>query len=304
MPHPYRRLVTVAAAVVACLTAAPAWAQDGSADLDEDDQIVLTGRLTIATDETVDTASILNGPATIDGAVREDLFVLNGDTVISGTVSGDVVVVNGSVTVRSGAEVGGDLVTQQAPTIEDGATVRGDRRSVSTELDAEAIGFAGRFAWWLGYTVSVLVLGVLLLAFAPRLDEALVAAIRGQLGSSIGWGAAAFFLLPVAAVILLLTVVGIPLGMFVLLALALIYTIGYTATLIAVGRLVLPTRSRFVGFLLAWLIFRAVALLPLAGGLVWLLASAWGLGLLAVAARRGRAATAGATPPPPMPVPG
>jgi hypothetical protein len=296
-------LFAVAIGIAIWTMGTPAWAQDGSADLDENDQIVLTGRLHVTTDESVDTASIFNGPAVIEGTVRQDLFVLNGDTEISGTVNGDVVVINGDVTVRSGAEIGGDLVTQMSPTVEEGATIRGDRRSVSTEFDAEAIGFAGRFAWWLGYTVSVLILGLLILAFASRLDEALATSVRARLGASIGWGAAGFFLLPIAAILLLITVVGIPLGIFLLLALALIYTVGYAATIVAIGRLLLSTQSRFVGFLVAWLIFRGAALIPVVGGLVWLVASAWGLGLLAVSARRSRADVPPMAPPPPMPVP-
>ena len=67
----------------------------------------------IGADRTVDTAVIFNGHATVEGTVREDLFVLNGDTEISGTVNGDVVVFNGDVAVRSGAEIGGDLVTER-----------------------------------------------------------------------------------------------------------------------------------------------------------------------------------------------
>lgn len=295
--------VTVAAAVLVPATAA---AQDGGPDLDRDDQIVLTGRLVVANDETVETASIFNGPATIEGTVREDLFVLNGDAEVSGTVGGDVVVINGDLTVRSGAEVGGDLVTQGAPTVEEGATVRGEERDVAAELDVDAIGLAGRFAWWLGYTVSTLILGLLVLAFAPRLDAALAAVIRERLGSSIGWGVAAFFLVPIAAVILMVTVVGIPLGLFVLLALGLLYTVGYVATTIGVGRLLLSSSSRYVGFLVAWVILRAIALIPVLGGVVFVLASAWGLGLLAVAARgvRPRTTVAVEPPPPPMPVAG
>ena len=137
-------------------------------------------------------------------------------------------VFNGDVAVRSGAEIGGDLVTQSTPQVEDGATIRGSQTNVATKFDYDMGGFAGRFVWWLGYTVSVLILGLLLLAFAPHLDEAVVETIRARLGSSIGWGVALFFLLPIAAVLLLVTVVGIPLGLFVLFALALIYTIGYT----------------------------------------------------------------------------
>jgi hypothetical protein len=293
-----------AAGVLLVSLAGPAQAQDDGSGGDENDQVVLTGQLRIEADRAVNTAVIFNGPATIEGTVREDLFVLNGDTEISGTVNGDVVVFNGDVAVRSSAEIGGDLVTQSTPQVEDGATIRGSRTNVATKFDYDMGGFAGRFVWWLGYTVSVLILGLLLLGFAPHLDEAVVETIRARFGSSIGWGVALFFLLPIAAVLLLVTVVGIPLGLFVLFALALIYTIGYTVATHAVGRLVRRTSSRYVAFLVGLVILRALALIPVVGGLLWLLASAWGLGLLAVAIRAGRTSrTVTATaPPPPMPV--
>jgi hypothetical protein len=205
--------------------------------------------------------------------------------------------------VRSGAEIGGDLVTQSTPEVEEGATIRGSRSNVATRFDYDVGGFAGRFVWWIGYTVSVLILGLLLLAFAPRLDEAVVETIRARLGSSIGWGVALFFLLPIASVILLVTVVGIPLGLFVLFALALIYTIGYTVATHGVGRLVMRSSSKYVAFLIGLVILRVLALIPIVGGLLWLLASVWGLGLLAVAIRAGRAPRTVTAAPPPMPVP-
>jgi hypothetical protein len=300
-----RRLIRALAAtgVLLLSVAGPASAQDDGSR-DENDQVVLTGQLLIEADRTVDTAAIINGPATIDGTVREDLFVLNGDTEISGTVNGDVVVFNGDVAVRSGAEIGGDLVTQGTPQVEDGATIRGSQTKVTTKFDYDMGAFAGRFVWWLGYTVSVLILGLLLLAFAPHLDEAVVETIRARLGSSIGWGFALFFLLPIVAVLLLVTVVGIPLGLFVLFALALIYTIGYTVATHGVGRLVMRSSSRYVAFLIGLVILRALALIPIVGGLLWLLASVWGLGLLAVAIRAGRTprTVTAAAEPPPMPV--
>ena len=301
-----RRLIRAlaAAGVLLLSVAGPASAQDDGSGAGENDQVVLTGQLLIEADRTVDTAVIFNGRATVEGTVREDLFVMNGDTEISGTVNGDVVVFNGDVAVLSGAEIGGDLVTQSTPQVEEGATIRGSQTNIATKFDYDMGAFAGRFVWWLGYTVSVLILGLLLLAFAPHLDEAVVETIRARLGSSIGWGVALFFLLPIAAILLLVTVVGIPLGLFVMLALALIYTIGYAVATHGVGRLVMRSSSRYVAFLIGLVILRALALIPVVGGLLWLLASVWGLGLLAVAIRAGRTpravTTAGA--PPPMPV--
>jgi hypothetical protein len=285
------------------LVAGPATAQDDAVRADRD-QIVLTGRLVVASDETVEAAVILDGPARVDGTVLGPLVVLNGDAEVSGTVREDVVVLNGDVVIRSGADIGGDLVTQSTPTVEEGATIRGDRSSAMTRFDFDfATGFAGRVAWWIVYSVSVLILGLLLLAFAPRVFPAVREAATAGVGSSIGWGAGLFFLLPIGSVLLLVTVVGIPLGVFTLLALAFIYTLGYVVATIGLGsRLTNALRSRYAAFFLGWVVLRLLALIPFVGGWLWFLGSVWGLGLLAVAIRRGHTEMP-TGPPPPMPPP-
>jgi hypothetical protein len=300
-----RRSIVSLLGTACLLVASPAAAQEDERDVDRNDQVVLNGRLVVAEGETVDTAVMFNGPTTIDGTVQDTLVVFNGRTDISGIVRGDVVVFNGAVTVRSGAEIDGDLVTRSTPQIEQGATVRGDQQSVATRFDLENIGFASRYAWWLGYSISTLVLGLLLLLLLPTLDAGLAAAWRGSAGLSIGVGAALFFLVPIVAVVLLATIVAIPLGLFVLLALALLYTAGYVVGAHVLGRqLIRPPASRYVAFLVGWGIARVVALIPFLGGFVWLVAAIVGLGVLAVAARRSQPAIVtgtGTVPPPPVP---
>jgi hypothetical protein len=292
--------------VLACLAFAPAaQAQEtgGDADIGIDDQIILNGRLLVRGGERVGAAVIFNGPATVEGTVGRSLVVFNGATEISGTVAENVVVFNGTVVVRSGAEIGGDLVTQQTPQVEDGAVIRGSQQRVTTRFDAEGLGLASRIAWWVGYSASTLILGLLLLLLAPGVDAAIVDAVRNRTGASIGFGAVAFFLIPIAAVLFLVILVAIPLGLFVLLALALIYTIGYVAGAHAIGRLLVkPPSSRFLAFLAGWGILRLLALIPVAAGVVWFLAAIFGLGVIAVAARRTPITQpAPAVPPPPVP---
>jgi hypothetical protein len=255
--------------------------------------------------ETVEAAVVFDGPVVVNGTVSETLVVFNGRTVISGQVTEDVVVFNGAVVVRSGAEIGGDLVTRQDPVVEEGATVRGSTSDVATRFDFEGFGIATRFAWWLAYSVSTLVLGLAVLLFAPRLDAAAIDALRRRMGASIGFGFAVFFLVPIAAILLLLTIVAIPLGLFALLALALLYTFGYVVGAHALGRLLVkPPTSRFLAFLAGWAGLRVLALVPVLGGLVWLLVAILGLGVLFVAARGGTQVAEPATmPPPPSPVP-
>jgi hypothetical protein len=94
------------------------------------------------------------------------------------------------------------------------------------------------------------------------------------------------------------------LGVGVLAALGLLYTVGYLASSYILGRRIMkPTSSRYAAFLVGWLILRIVALIPILGGLAWIAASAFGLGALAVAARTGATAAPPAAAPPLPPAP-
>jgi hypothetical protein len=300
------RTLSFACVVVSAITLTTGTASAQEVDLKDEDQIVFHGRLVVPAGQEVGAAVIFDGPATIDGTVRNALVVFNGDVEISGTVGDDVVVFNGDVLLRSGASVGGNLVSREAPRIEPGATVAGSQTRITGRLDVGEIGIASRFAWWFGYSMSTLILGLALLALGPALDGAITRVLRMQLGASIGFGVAFFFLLPIAAVVLLITVVGIPLGVFLLLGLALVYTVGYVVGTHGIGRLVMkPPKSRFAAFAIGWLIVRAVGLIPVLGGLAWLVVAILGLGLLFVAARGTRSGSSldvAPQPTPPMPV--
>ena len=297
-------LSVAASLILGILLAAPAVAQSGTDRLNERDQIVLNGQLNVGEGETVDTAVLFHGSASIAGTVTKSLVVFDGPTEISGHVLGDVVVFNGAVTVRSTARIDGDLVTSETPIVELGAAVTGRQQRVSTRFNTGEIGFASRIVWWIGYSVSTLALGLLLLLFAPTVDGAIVRAARERMGASIGFGALVFFLLPIAAILFLVTVVAIPLGLFMLLALGLLYTVGYVAGAHAIGRLLVkaPT-TRFLASLVGWGILRVLGLIPVLGGLAWMLASIFGLGVLWVAGRRKADAPmpAHTLPPPPIP---
>jgi len=305
VPTWIRQLVraSLAAFVVVLVLAVPASAQGSTTDVAPRDQIVLNGQLIVPQGQTVDTALIFHGPATIDGTVTSSVVVFDGRTDISGHVVGDVVVFNGAVTVRSGAQIGGDLVTTDTPTVQPGATITGQRQRVDARFNAGDIGFASRFVWWIGYSVSTLLLGMLLLLIAPALDGAIIRAFRERMGASIGLGAAIFFLLPLVAVLFLVVVVAIPLGLFLLLALALLYSVGYVAGAHAIGRMIVkqPT-SRFLAFLVGWGIVRVLGLVPFLGGAVWTLVSIFGLGVLWVASRGAQAVDSAPPTPPPAPV--
>ena len=111
---------------------------------------------------------------------------------------------------------------------------------------------------------------------------------------------------PIAAVIAIGAWSGIPLGVGVLLALGLLYWLGYTAGAYALGSAV-DRRSgqSMLAFLAGWGILRVLALIPVVASLVWLAATVWGLGALVIAARAAGRPTsdAGGRASPPRDVP-
>lgn len=307
-----RTLVFVSAivALIGPAFASTALAQDEGATPNGNDEIVLTGSLVVPEGESVATAVIFNGDATVLGTVTESLVVFNGDVDVSGSVGDNVIAFNGRVIIRSGAEVGGDVASRRTPVIERGATIGGQVKGISGRFDFATWGWISRYIWWFGYTVSTLILGLSLLGFAPSIDPALAGAFRRRTGGSFGFGALIFFVLPIVAVLLLLIVVAIPLGLFLLLGLALLYTIGYVAGAQVLGRLVVKEpRGRFSAFFAGWGILRGIALIPVVGGLVFMLTSIVGLGALVLASRatagvRDDLAQTGVPPaPPPVPAP-
>ncbi len=264
-------------------------------------QVVLTGHVDVARDQHVGDVVIVNGPASVDGEVHGSLVVFNGNASVTGTVTEDVIVFNGTLTIARSARVGGDVVSRETPSVAPGATIRGSVRRLRSGEWVRSLSFLTRFVVWLAVSLSSLALGLLLILIGPRAIDAVGEAARASTGAAIGWGFLVFFGLPIGAIVALITLVGIPMGVGVLLALALLYSIGYVASAWVVGRLISRSAGRVVTFLIGIGVLRAVALVPVLGGITWFLGAVFGLGALAVAAWRARAGGM-AVPPPPPPV--
>jgi hypothetical protein len=267
----------------------PAWAQDGQDSQNSDAFVVLTGPADVPRGKQVGDLVVFHGSSTVDGTVNGSLTAFDAPVAISGTVNGDVVVFRGRVALASGANVTGDVVSQNDPIVASGARVGGTTRRVQTDINWAGFGWASALAWWLAVSISTLLIGLALLWLTGRGATRIEDTARTRIGPSIGWGLLAFFGLPILAVLALVTILGIPLGLVLLAALALIYTLGYTATAWIIGRRILGTRTGWVvAFLLGWGILRVLALIPAVGGLIWFVAVVFGLGALTVTIWRAR----------------
>jgi hypothetical protein len=161
------------------------------------------------------------------------------------------------------------------------------------KLDFGSFGTTGvevAIGFWLIVTISFLIAGLLLLALFPAAGEAAVRAARASTGGTVISGIVLLIVLPILGVILLVTVVGTPLGLGLLLVLGPLYAISYLTGALLLGRRVAKTAGRGVAFLVGLLILRVLALIPFLGALISLIATVFGLGALFVASRRARAA--------------
>lgn len=261
-------------------TSAAASANDG----DDNDRIVLVGSVLVDRDETVNDLIVVDGDVTIRGRVTGDVVVVDGNVTIRGSVAGDVVAVSGLATLGRRARVAGDLVYgDDRPVQAPGSRVDGDVEKFKIG-DASAIAAIGL---WLGFTISLLLLGVVLLLLAPRAGDAIARAGRDKpmLAALVGLGG--LILLPVIAIVACITVIGLPLGIVLLLLILPLYAVGYLSAALIVGRLI-RKQARILAFVIGLVILQLLTLIPFVGGLVGLLATIFGLGALLIALFRAR----------------
>ena len=124
------------------------------------------------------------------GTVADLLVVFNGRTEITGMVGEDVIVQRERRAALGVA--GGRRRHQPAGSADRG---RGHRRGQRRRLREGGISerhLRRSPRWWLAYSVSTLVLGLVLLLLAPGLDPASIRLLRDRLGGTIGFGLLVF----------------------------------------------------------------------------------------------------------------
>jgi hypothetical protein len=264
--------------------AGSATASSGASDWG-DSVVVVSGDVTIAPRENVDDVVVVSGDVVLHGHAEGDVVLLSGDALVSGRIDGDLVTLGGTARLLPSAYVGGDVAYgDERPAVAGAARVRGDVEKTDWPDSFDLLPLVGAFLFWLAVTISVAVLGSLLILIAPRAADAIRDRSRERVGPVIAIGIAIAICLPVAAVIAAITLVGLPLALGILVALLPLGAVAYAAAAHALGsRIVGSGRSRILAFLAGLGILRAIALVPVLGVLVGLAAAVFGLGLLGAA---------------------
>lgn len=241
-------------------------------------------------------ASLAGGRIEMLGSIGGYLQAAGGHVYIDGRVDGDAEVASGQLELGPQARIGGKLSYRgAAPLVQHpSAQVAGGIERLEMELrrgpDRKA-GPALFGLWTLGLMASAAVLVLALPGFFGRTSEA----ARRRFGWSVLWGFLALAAGPLAVIVLLATVIGVPLALIALLVYLVLMLLGYIAAGIALGDGVLArgwaSRAAHRGWralfaTLGVLAIGVVALIPWLGGLVAFLALITGMGALLMAVSR------------------
>lgn len=288
-------LVLIALGALALPSAAAAGVRSDHGDT----VVVIRGDVTVPRGETVDGVVVASGDVRIAGRSDGDVVVFSGDALVSGRIDGDLVMASGRARLLPSAYVSGDVsYGDERPIVAGRAIVRGAVTEKDWGDSIDFLPFALGIGFWLLMSGSAVLLGCLLLLIAPRAADAIFERSRERIGPLIAIGIAVTICLPLAAVIAAVTVVGIPLGIAIILALLPLAAVAYVTAAWALGRRIAKEpRNRFLSFLAGLAILRLLALVPILGGIVGLAAVVFGFGLI------GAAIGASRQPHQPTPVP-
>ena len=150
-----------------------------------------------------------------------------------------------------------------------GATVDGDIEKTNFGNLFNAVGLVVWILWWFAVSISTLVIGVLLLALAPRVVQSALEVARTRVGPIISWGFVMTLALPIVSFILVLSLIGSPLGLVGLFGVVPLFALGYVMGQYCLGRMIIrEPKSPYVAFLAGWAILRVVELVPFFGAVV------------------------------------
>ena len=269
------------------------------------DHVVITGGAVVPAGQTAGDVVVLDGAVRIAGHATGDVVSVSGPVRLTGRIDGDLIAVSDRAFLGPTARVGGDLrYGDERPVLAPGASVGGKVTKEDWADAANGWGWVSLLGWWLAVSVSTLIVGALLVWLAPGALHAAERAVRERLGATIGWGVAIAIGAPLLAILALVTLVGIPFGLALLLAAIPVLAVAYATGAWIAGRRMLRSRSTspWLALLAGWGVLRVLALIPAVGGLVGLAATVVGLGALAVALWRARSPGAPeASPEPPAP---
>ena len=237
---------------------------------DRKERVLVGQSLRIEADEEVDEAVVVGGSLTVAGVVHDDAVAVGGSVTLEpgALVEGNAVAVGGKVDVQPGATLQGDRVGIGGPI---GSVIS---KFALGSMDEGKFGAVMVFLVVLGKMMRVavlLVMGILILTFMPDRYARVREYLTKRPGKSALTGMIMFLATVPLCILFGVTVIGIPLIPFLVLALLAFMVVGLTAFLTWLGDRIpiFKGRKSPVGALaIGAVLFLIVSLIPMVGTVV------------------------------------
>jgi len=291
-----RRLFAITTSVLILLALFAPAAFAAGPDLRHDGVLLAVNNdLSVAAGQQVDTVVVVSGDATIAGNVGT-VVVVNGTATFSGATIGTLVVADGTADLGAGTTVNGVVRTVRGTvTQQPGAVVNGTIQALDTDLAAATATFAllmipVLIVLMVGFALVSIIAALGVAAFGARQVRDVEALIETRPGHVLIAGIAGTILLPVLSFLLMVTVIGAPIGFaLAFVVLPALAFLGWLVAAIWVGDWMIA-RSRgsrepgrpYRAAILGVIVLGVAGILPFVSGI----ATLFGFGALLLAAWR------------------
>jgi len=257
-----------------------------------EDATITGGQITFAKDSKV-TRDLLvaGGSIALDGGIGRNAKIAGSKVELDGPIGGSVEVDADQLTVGPNAVIKGDLTytAKQKPRISPLAKIMG--KTIEKPMPARpkpmcALGC--KAAWWFLRLAMLLVAGLVVIALAPKAAERAADAVFGRFWLSLLVGFLFLTVVPIAAVIVMCTVLGLPLGLILFAAYLISVYLSRAFVGLAIGRWLFKrfgneSASPYLGLLVGLIILWLLIAIPFVGKLIHLVALLVGLGAFVTA---------------------
>jgi hypothetical protein len=265
-----------------------------------------------------DDAWIMGGNINVNGAVAGDFLAMGGNINVNGAVGGDISITGGNIVlngdVAGNADIEGGVVTI-AGVIEGDAVIKADKiefkdealvkgnldykvreltlkeeqieGSVSKDVLEKRIMIPHLFKtqWMIFGSLSLLLLGIILVLIMPGVSDRLSNTIREKPWQTLLYGLLALVITPIAAVLLLITLIGIPFAIILLILYVLAILVSTFFAVLYIGKLVFenlkkPYKNLVLPMLVGGLIYIVLVNIPFINILAKLIVLLLGLGAI------------------------
>jgi cytoskeletal protein CcmA (bactofilin family) len=269
------------------------------------DLIIFGSGVSIASTSKIGNDLILGtASARVDGEIGRDIKGGGAEVVITNGVGRDVDLEADSLIITSSAQINGNVsyTSENEASIESGARIGGETIHKMPE-PKEPSRKMGLFAGIAGVIwgkflafLMIFVIGIILILIAQRRIVSMADAIKTNPWQSLGWGALILFATPVAAIIVMVTVIGIPIGLIAGVLYGIAIYLSTIPVALLIGSLIIArgreinSKGVLIGALALGLVILAILkIIPILGFLVGLATAIFGLGSLITSVRKFRA---------------